>query len=93
MIEAEQEWRATDKLRPETLDKLLEAEQVQKQLQARVGPREDEGLRAELQRLQQMMRDNKLPPSSTQDRIQMLKNELDRLAREKLPQVEHTIAA
>jgi len=92
VIEAEQEWRATGKLRPETLDKLLEAEQVQKQVQARVGAKEDEGLRAELERLKQMMRDNKLPPSNTQDRVQMFKNELDRLAREKLPQVEQRLA-
>ena len=92
VIEAEQEWRATGKLRPETLDKLLEAEQVQKQVQARVGGKEDEGLRAELDRLKQMMRDNKLPPSGTQDRIQMLKSELDRLARERLPQIDQRLA-
>jgi hypothetical protein len=92
VIEAEQEWRATGKLRPETLDKLLEAEQVQKQIQARVGAREDEGLRAELERLKQMMADNKLPPSGAQDRVKMLKSELDRLAREKLPQAEQHLA-
>jgi hypothetical protein len=92
VIEAEQEWRATGKLRPETLDKLLEAEQVQKQIQARVGAKEDEGLRAELERLKQMMSDNKLPPSGAQDRVKMLKSELDRLAREKLPQAEQHLA-
>jgi len=92
VIEAEQEWRATGKLRPETLDKLLEAEQVQKQIQGRVGPREDEGLRAELERLKQMIADNKLPPSGTRDRIQMLKSELDRLARQRLPRIEQRLA-
>jgi hypothetical protein len=92
VIEAEQEWRATGKLQPETVDKLLEAEQVQKQVHGRVGAKEDEGLRAELDRLKQMMRDNKMPPSSTQDRIQTLKSELDRLARDRLPQAEQRLA-
>jgi hypothetical protein len=92
VIEAEQEWRATGKLGPETLDKLLEAEQVQKQVQARIGAREEEGLRAELERLKQMMTDNKLSPSGTQDRVQTLKSELDRLARERLPKIEQRLA-
>jgi hypothetical protein len=92
VIEAEQEWRQTGKLRPETLDKLLEAEQIQKQIQARVGAREDEGLRAELDRLRQVMRDNKLPPSGTRDRIDLLKSELDRLATQPLPQIEQRLA-
>jgi hypothetical protein len=92
VIGAEQEWRATGKLGPETVDKLMEAEQVQKQVQARIGAREDEGLRAELDRLRHMMRDNKLPPSGTRDRIEMIKGELDRLARERLPQIEQRLA-
>ena len=92
VIEAEQEWRATGKLAPDTQDKLLEAEQVQKQVQGRIGARDDEGLRAELDRLKQMMADNKLPASGTQDRVQAIKNELDRLAREMLPKIEQRLA-
>jgi hypothetical protein len=92
VIEAEQEWRATGKLTPDTQDKLLEAEQVQKQVQGRIGAREEEGLRAELERLKQMLADNKLPSSGTQDRVQAIKNELDRLARERLPKIEQRLA-
>jgi hypothetical protein len=88
VVQAEQQLKATGRLRPDDVDGLVEAEQLQKQIQARVGAAPEEGLRAELRRLEQMMRDNKLPPSGTRDRLKLMKDELERLAREHLPQIE-----
>jgi hypothetical protein len=93
VIEAQQQQKATGKLRQEDVDGLVEAEQLQKQIQARVGTTKDEGLRAELRRLEQMIRDNRLPPSGARDRLNVMKAELERLAREHLPQIEPQITS
>ncbi len=85
---AEEQWRVTGKLRPEDAVNVAEAEQLQKQIQERVGEKPDEGLRGELARLRQTMRDNKLPRSATEERLKAMKDELDRLAREHLPEIE-----
>src|SRR5262249_16982641 len=58
---------------------LIEAEQKQKQIQARIGVTPEEGLRAELNRLKQVLRDNKLPPSDVSDRLKTISSELDRI--------------
>jgi hypothetical protein len=68
--------------------KIAEVEQSQKQIQARIGSNREEGLRAEVSKLKQMLRDNKLPPSDIQDRIKTLEAELDRLSKEDIPQIE-----
>jgi len=88
VIGAEQQWRATGKLRPEDLVELAEAEQVQKDIQARIGAKKDEGLRAELAQLEEMLKDNKLPKSEVTERIRAIREELDRLSRENLPKIE-----
>jgi hypothetical protein len=93
VMEAQQQQKATGKLRQEDVDGLIEAEQLQKQIQARVGATKDEGLRAELRRLEQMIRDNRLPPSGVRDRLKVMKAELDRVAKEHLPQIEPNITA
>lgn len=87
VVAAEEQAKATGKLKEADLQKLREAEQLQKQIQARVGSKEEEGLRAELQRLQQMMKDNKIHSSGAKDRIDAIKHELDRLAREQLQRI------
>ncbi len=74
-------------------DQLVETEQQQKQIQQRVGARPEEGLRAEIAKLQQMIRDNKLPPSALEDRLKTVKSELERLSREELQQIEPELAA
>src|SRR5439155_4130 len=48
VIGAEQQWKATGTLRPEDLVELAEAEQIQKDIEARIGTKKDEGLRGEL---------------------------------------------
>jgi hypothetical protein len=91
VIEAQEQARAAGKLRAEDFDGLVEAEQLQKQIQARIGATPDEGLRAELRRLEQMIRDNRLPPSGAQDRLKVMKAELERLAQQHVPQIEPEI--
>src|SRR5262249_39073370 len=47
-----------------------------------------EGLRAEVNRIREALKDNQLPPSAAQSRMDSVANELERLAREELEQVE-----
>jgi hypothetical protein len=67
---------------------LVDTEQKQKQIQARIGNTKDEGLRADLNKLKQMLRDNKLPRSSVDDQLQTVAGELERVQREELQQIE-----
>jgi hypothetical protein len=76
-----------ERLKPEELDQLMQAEQLQQQVRSRVGTRE-EGLRAETARVLQTLRDNQMPRTGTQDRMEAVLNELDRLARQELEQIE-----
>ncbi|MCX7699536.1 MAG: hypothetical protein N2039_01530, partial [Gemmataceae bacterium] len=78
---------ATGQLRPEDLEKLLQAEQLQQQIRNRVGD-EKEGLRAEVNRIRNALQDNKLPPSTAQHRMDAVANELERLARDELSALE-----
>src|SRR5262249_21122970 len=71
------------------LDQLVEIEQTQRQIQKQLGLKADEGLRDKIARLQQMTRDNELPPSRMQDRLH---NRLERLAEEALPQTTQRLA-
>ena len=77
----------TGKLRPEEIDQLLQAEQTQQQIRAQVGDRK-EGLRAEVARVLQSLKDNKLPRAGVHDRMEAVANELDRLVRDHLEQIE-----
>jgi hypothetical protein len=87
VIPAEAQWRNKAPLQAKHLDELLQAEQIQQQIRARVGTRQ-EGLRAEVARIQQALRDNHLPRSARQDRMDAIANELERLSREELDQIE-----
>ncbi|HLJ95819.1 MAG TPA: hypothetical protein VKU02_21765 [Gemmataceae bacterium] len=69
------------------LDELLQAEQLQQQIRARVGT-DQEGLRAEVGRILQTIHDNQMPRSGTNDRMETVAAELNRLAREELSQIE-----
>ena len=75
------------KIRPESLEQLLQAEQQQQQIRSKVGD-EKEGLRAEANRIRQAQRDNRLPPSASRDRAETVAGELDRLGREELEPIE-----
>jgi hypothetical protein len=84
---AETQRRQSGTLRPEDLDRLFQAEQLQQQLRGRLGTGQ-EGLRAAVDRLRRALRDNPLPRSPERDRLDALAAELDRLDREELEPVE-----
>jgi hypothetical protein len=88
VIGAEQQWRATGQLRPEDLVDVLEAEQLQKEIQARIGSTKEEGLRAELGQFEEMLKDNKLSNKEIADRARAIREELERINRENLPRIE-----
>ncbi|HYV39565.1 MAG TPA: hypothetical protein VE988_28010 [Gemmataceae bacterium] len=92
VIGAEEQWRAAGKLRPEDVVELAEAEQIQKEIQGRIGAKKDEGLRGELNQLEELLKDNKLPKSDVTERIRAIREELDRISRENLPKIEPAIA-
>jgi hypothetical protein len=84
---AETQRRQAGTLRPEDQERLIQAEQMQQQLRARIG-NDREGLRAEVDKVKRAMRDNPLPRTPERDRLDGLTSELDRLAREDLDSVE-----
>ncbi len=87
VIGAEQRWRNAGKLRPQEIDQLLQAEQMQQQIRNRVGTKQ-EGLRAQVQRILSTLHSNRLPRSGTHDRMETVAAELERLQREELGQIE-----
>jgi hypothetical protein len=87
VIGAEQRWRNTGRLEQRDIDRLIQAEQLQQQIRARIGS-EKEGLRSEVERVLQTLRDNRQPRSGTSQRMETVAAELDRLARENLDQIE-----
>ncbi len=87
VIGPEQQWRGTGRLRDRDVDQLLQAEQLQQQIRARVGSAK-EGLRAEVGRLLQTMKDNHLPRSGARDRMETVAGELERLDRQELNEIE-----
>ncbi len=91
-LKAVKEVQGKDKVTQKEIDHVEEAEQIQKELRERVGTRPDEGLRAELAKLQQLLRDNKLTDTEAAEKAGMLKGELDRLAAQELQQIEPQLA-
>src|SRR5262249_5667106 len=81
------EMKKAGKLTPEDTDKLIQAEQIQQQIKERVGANKEEGLRAEIARLQETLKNNQIPRSAVQERMEAVGKELDRLAREGLGQI------
>jgi hypothetical protein len=84
---AEKQWHNTGRLRAEDVENLLQAGETQKEIRGRVGTPE-EGLRAEVNRILQTLRDNRLPRSGTHERMEMVAGELERLAAEELEPIE-----
>ena len=73
------------------LDRQIEAEQLQKQIQERIGNRPDEGLREQLGKLDQLIKDNKLPPTEINDQVKELLQDLNRLSQEEMPKIEQSL--
>jgi hypothetical protein len=91
-LKAIKDVRSQDKVTQKEMDKVVEAEQIQKQIRERVGSQRDEGLRHELGKLQQLLRDNKMTDTEAQEKVALLKGELDRLAQQELQQIEPQLA-
>ena len=87
VADVQQHLKQTGKLSPEDLDQLLQAEEMQKQVRDRVGDKK-EGLRAQVERIRETLRDNPLPCSGSEKRMDRVAEELDRLTRDELPQIE-----
>lgn len=75
------------KLDSENLDQIAQAEQIQQQIREKVGSRE-EGLRADVAKIRQTLKDNELPRGAVHERIDEVAGQLDRLARDELQQIE-----
>lgn len=66
---------------------LTEAEQIQQQIRERVG-NDNEGLRAEVERLRETLRQNHLERTNAMERMKRVAQELDRLAEKELEHIE-----
>lgn len=92
VIAAEQRWRHTGRITQRDVDKLIQAQQTQQQVRERIGAKNGEGLRAEVDRVLRTMKDNHLPRSGAQDRMTAVASELARLAHAELPPIEPELA-
>lgn len=91
--QTEQAMRKDGRLDPEELAKLVEAEQAQEQVRERVGKDREEGLRGEVERILDTLKNNQIERSATQERMEQVQRELERIAREDLEQVEPRLTA
>jgi hypothetical protein len=87
----EKKLRRGERPSAEDTEKLLQAEQLQQQIRERVGDRK-EGLRAEVARLRETLKQNGLRNSAAQMHMDKVARELDRLATKELEQIEPKLA-
>lgn len=92
VTEARESKEKAGKLTPGDFERVIQAEQLQQQIRARIGD-DKEGLRAEINRIRQAQRDNKLAPTAAKDRMDAVAGELERLAREELEPIESQLNA
>ncbi len=90
VTESENRLKKGDKLSPEDQEKLLQAEQLQQQIRERVGT-EKEGLRGDLKRILEALKQNGLEKTAVQERMADVSREMDRLAQNELEQIEPRI--
>ena len=90
VTEVENKLKKGEKLTEEDLAKLLQAEQAQQQLHERIGD-DKEGLRAEIARLLQTLKQTQLQNSAVKDRMLDVQRELDRLAEKELDPIEQRL--
>jgi hypothetical protein len=87
LLEVKQQWEGKARLSPEERQKLEQVVQAQKQIQNNLGAEKDEGLRLKLEEVQQILKDNKMPSSGDKDRINAIRNEVDRLSENHVPKI------
>jgi hypothetical protein len=86
--EAEKTLRKNGKLSRDQIADLVQAEMLQQQIRERIGAENKDGLRAEVDRVRQALKDNRLPRSETDRRLDDIAEQLARLARDELPPIE-----
>jgi hypothetical protein len=91
VMAAEQQLRATGKLRPEDVRDLLDAREEQKKIQDRIGKDAGEMLQKDVDRIRRALADNKLPRSSVHDKMDNAARSLKRLADERLPRLQEQV--
>jgi hypothetical protein len=94
VVGAEQHWRVTGKLRPGDVHDLEVAEMLQQQLHKEVGEEPDQGLRGQVAKLRERLKDNNLEHGAADARLKRIEEELAQLSRNHLPKIpEHLQAA
>jgi hypothetical protein len=83
----EKKLRKGERPTQEDLEQLLQAEQLQQQIRERVGS-EKEGLRSEVARIKETLRQNGMRQSNARERMDKVARQLDRLAEKELQQIE-----
>src|SRR5262249_27612025 len=69
VTDVQQHLKQTGKLSPEDLDQLLQAEETQREVRDHIGDKK-EGLRADVERIRQTLRENPLPRSGSEKRME-----------------------
>jgi len=81
-----------DKLTQDDKDRLVDAEQTQREVQEKIGKTSDQGLRRDLKELLQELRDNELKNTEVHDQASKTKGTLDHIAQGELAQIEPKLA-
>jgi hypothetical protein len=81
-----------DKLTQEQKDQLVEAEQLQREVQEQIGKAPDQGLRDQLNKLRDELRKNELKNTDVYDQSGKIKGTLDNIAQTQLPKIEPELA-
>ena len=78
----------TKRLTPEDLLELDRAEQMQQQIRERIDTSNQESVRSRVQRILDTLKQNGIERSAIRERLEPVRNRLDRLGREELRQIE-----
>lgn len=89
--EAEKRLKRGEKLSAEEQEQLSEAEQIQQQIHERIG-NEEKGLRAQIARIQETLRQNGMQNSPVRERMADVGRELARLEEKELEQIESRLS-
>jgi hypothetical protein len=87
VTEVQNRLKKDEKLNNDDQEKLLQAEKMQQDIRERVGT-EKEGLRSDLKRILDSLKQNGMEKTAAQERMKDVARELDRLAENELQQIE-----
>jgi hypothetical protein len=87
VTETQNRLKKGEKLTGDDQEKLLQAEKIQQDIRERVGT-EKEGLRSDLKRILDSLKQNGMEKTAAQERMKDVARELDRLAENELQQIE-----